>query len=228
MTEGEQLTLSTFVRAAVGSVQVILYNNTAGVNIEAITIGEQAWTEVRFTETVPDDCEQVSVRYLSVAASDDFYISAFVTLQTQNARPYNLPSWFTHEGLFEGAYYIPQGYTSEVADSYIALSRTNGNVTIEPEFLRSDQAVHPMKVHLQGHLNQPIAFTVRRPFSDLTSDAALTHADREYVVAKAIHNIMQGRRQRDLIYGKRASRIANRLDYGRPKTRIREDKMVFV
>ena len=228
VTKGEQLTLSTFVRANVGSVQVILYNNTAGENIKAITIDKQAWTEVRFTETVPDDCEQVSVRYLSVAGSDDFYISAYVTLQSQNARPYDLPTWFTHEGMFEGAHYIPLGVSSEDPDSYIALSRTNGNVEIEPEFLRSDRAVHPLKVQLQANLNLPIAFTVRRPFADLTTDAAATHADREYVVAKAIHNIMQGRRQRDIIYGKRAARIAKRLDYGRPKTRIREDKMVFV
>lgn len=232
VTEREQFTLSTFVRANVGSVQVILYNNTAAENIEAVTIDEQAWTEVRFTRTVPENCEQVSVRYLSIAASDDFFISAFVTLQVQNARPYNLPSWFTHEGMFAGAYYMPQGWASEEPNSYIALSRVNGNVLIEPEFLRSDQAVHPMKVHLLSHINRPIAFIMRRPFpafpTDTTADATGTHADREYVVNRAIHNILEARGDRDLIYGRRAARIAKMLDYGRSLPRIEEDKLVLV
>lgn len=223
VTERENLTLSTFVRANVGSVQVILYNNTAAENIFAVTIDEQAWTEVRFTKAVPDNCEQVSVRYLSAANLDDFYVSAFVTLQTQNARPYDLPSWFTHEGMFEGANYLPQGWASEEANSYIALSRVDGNVGIEPEFLRSDQAVHPMKVHLRAHINQPIWFKVRRGFADLTTDAALTHADRDYVVQKVIHKISG-----DLVAKREAARLAKLLDYGKPTPRIREDKLVFV
>lgn len=223
VTEKENLTLSTFVRANVGSVQVILFNNTASTNIEEVTIDEQAWTEVRFTRPVPDNCEQVSVRYLSAANLDDFYISAFVTLQTQNERPYDLPSWFTHEGMFEGANYLPQGWASEDADSYIALSRVDGNVGIEPEFLRSDQAVHPMKVHLRAHINQPIWFKVRRGFADLTTDAALTHADRDFVVQKVIHKISG-----DLVAKKEAARLAKLLDYGKPMPRIREDKLVFV
>ena len=223
VTERENLTLSTFVRANVGSVQVVLFNNTTPGNIEAITIDERAWTEVRFTRPVPDDCEQVSVRYLSIANLDDFFISAFITLQSQNDRPYDLPSWFTHEGMFEGANYLPQGWASEDADSYIALSRVDGNVGIEPEFLRSDQAVHPMKMHLRAHINQPIWFKVRRPFADLTTDAGLTHADRDYVVQKVIHKISG-----DLVAKKEAARLAKLLDYGKPTPRIREDRLVLV
>ena len=79
------------------------------------------------------------------------------------------------------------------------------------------------KVQLQGHINRPIAFTVRRNFADLTTDAALTHIDRDYAVQKAIHMISG-----NPIAGRRADALARTLDYGKRKTRIRENKTVLV
>ena len=158
----------------------------------------------------------------AITSSLDFFISAYITLQSQNARPYNLPSWFTHEGMFEEAAYIPQGWASEDANSYIALSNVSRGA-IEPHFMRSDQAVHPMKVQLPGYNGRPIAFMVRRPFADVTSDTALTHADRDYVVQRAIQKLSG-----DFTAGRNASRLAKLLDYGRPRIRIRQSPLVSV
>lgn len=224
VTDVESVLLSVFVQVLTGSMDVVLRDDNAGSDMSTlVTVDERVWTEIRFIQAINAAQTRLRVRFQSNANNDNFVISAFVTIQAQNSRPYDLPSWFTHEGMFEGAYYLPQGWASEEANSFIALSRVDGNVGIEPEFLRSDQAVHPMKVHLRNHINQPIWFKVRRPFADLTTDAALTHADRDYVVQKVIHKISG-----DLVAKKEAARLAKLLDYGKPMPRIREDKLVFV
>ncbi len=88
VTDVETLLISVYVRVATGTMDVQLYNQTGSANLgTARTVDEAAWTEVRFTQAMAAAQSLLRVRFLANANLDDFFISAFVTVQAQNPRP---------------------------------------------------------------------------------------------------------------------------------------------
>lgn len=186
--ETETLMVSVTVRAAVGSVIVQLYNETAGEVTKAVTIDEPAWTEVRFQETVPEDCEQMRIRILSAAASDDFYMAAPVIVQvTGDMRPYDTPSWLVSEEKVRYAFYMPQGRVSEDADSYVALSRQWRSAQAPaPTFINEARGVNPFRVLLRAVWSRPVGIVTFRGFDAFVHNASATPCDRDYLVAAIV------------------------------------------
>lgn len=230
VTENEQLLLVTFVRALTDAVVVSLYNATASSNVDrTVTVDEDLYTEVRLLLTVEDNMEQAQVRYLATATDTEFFISPPVIVQSFAGRPYPLPSWLVNpKRQIEGALYLRQGFSSEVEDSFIALSRASAVAPV-PAALRSDRSLTPGRVILQADARGPIAFKCQRPFAELTLDTDSTNADEDYVaygvVARLLHDKGDDdwRKWRD-----RAQEIAVARGYGERRMVIEENPKVLV
>ncbi len=186
--ETEVLIVSVTVRAAVGSVIVQLYNETDSEVTKAVTIDEPAWTEVRFQEAVPSDCEKMRIRVISAAASDDFYMAAPVIVQTTGTfRPYIAPSWFVSEEKVRYAFYMPQGLLSEETDSYVALSRQwRSAIAPRPTIINEARGVNPFRIILQAVQSRPVGIVMLRGFDAFTDNTTTTTCDRDYLVAAII------------------------------------------
>jgi hypothetical protein len=191
--EGELLEVTCFVRAATGSVIVTLIDVTdseAAVTPGAITIDEPAWTEINFSATVPNDCEQMYLQFTAVAASDDMYIGVPVAVQSRSGRSHSMPSWFTHEDQFIEVDWMPQGRTSESDYSFVPLSdptRAHPSVT----FIEDARAIHPMKVEFETAIGRPVYLVCTRGFDDITVDATDTPLDRQYAQARIVADILE-------------------------------------
>jgi hypothetical protein len=231
VTEQESLFVSVYVRVATGSCKVQLYNVTASTEIESVTVDEQAWTEVRFQDPVPNDCEQASIRLLSTAASDDFYMGAHCVVQSRSGHHYVAPSYFTRESQFEQAVYVPQGVASEDNLSYIALSRKL-RAAPPPNFIRQDRGVNPFLIEM-GNLGRyapfaPIGLILYRPFDALSADTTSTAAEREYVVDKVVANILRRRGDGEWRQWEAwAKDLARTHGYGLRRVRVREPEKVL-
>ena len=218
VTDVESVLLSTWVKVVTGSMDVVLRNQTAGADMSTlVTVDEEAWTEVRFIESIEAAQQLLRVRFQSNANLDDFFISAFVTVQAQSPRPYNMPPWFVSESQYMGVLTIPPGAGSEATNALIALSGEMKNANIKPYFIHSASAVHPFMVQLPGADGNPIALVLKRAFSELSSDTATTHARRDYVVKKAIGNLhwITPYLPNEPNWRSEAAGLADALSYGR-------------
>ncbi len=215
--ENETLRVWTVVRCNVGSCIVQLYNVTASEVIgDPVTVDEQALTTVYFTEAVPDDCEQISIRYLSVASADDFYVSPFVTVQPTSGRTYPAPSWLTTETQIMEAFYVPPGFSSEDADSYVTGSKPMISAR-RPALVQSARDLTPLYLQLGSHERSgPLALLLKRAFSELASETTTTNADRDYVAKKAVANILKARGEAAWrMWASQAAKMARGKRYGR-------------
>ncbi len=194
--ETEQVLFACWVKCVAGSVDVILYDTTNSEAIKTVTVDEQAWTLVSFVVTIPQDCEQVRMRLQSNAASDDIYLAAHVILQSLTGNTHPLPNWWDSETQINGWGYMPLGTVSEDADSYVALSREWRNAR-QVQVVQDELAVHPMRLILRaGRSQEPIFVNIQREFSEITmgatgSNATTTPIDREYIVYRAVANMMR-------------------------------------
>lgn len=228
--ETEQLTVSVFVFANVGSVIVQLYNETGASVTKAVTIDEPAWTQVQFSEPVPADCEQMRIRFVSAAASDDFYVGAHVIVQPNTFHNYVFPSWLLSRGQITGTFHLPTGMVSEDADSYVALSERFRDAR-EPDIIRDDRAVNAGWLHTKATSLGPIGFYAYRPFAEITTAAGTTTtpADREYIVWRTVTTIMERRGDgRFTLYRAKARARAKALRYGGRRLTIEEAPPVAV
>lgn len=228
--EGEPLLVSVFVRAAVGSVSVVLRNATASEDVSPspVTIDELAWTEVRFNVNVPADCKQMRMRFISTAASDDFYVSPHIAVQAK--RTYVLPSWFVDESQFIEACYLELGRASEDANSFVALGAAP-RFEPSPDFIREDRAVNPFRVFLDPSGSRPVYFVCRRPFDDVTVNSDSTPIDREYAKARIIANILSdwpGEDRDHAVWSRRAAARGRFKGYIIRELRINPNPLVVV
>lgn len=216
ITERENVLFACFVKCDVGSVDVILFDTTNATAIKTVTVDEQAWTLVSFTASIPDDCEQVRLRLQSNAANDDIYLGAHVILQSLTGGTYPLADWWDSETQINHWGYMPRGTNSEVANSFIALSAEWGPHP-QVQIIRDELGVHPFRLimdsphtgmhqglwHGSGHHRPlaggspgPVFVNVQREFSEITmgattSNATTTPIDREYIVWRAVANMMR-------------------------------------
>lgn len=230
VTEKESLLVMCFVRADVDAVQVILRNETASSNMrDPITINEELYTEVRFTEAVPAGCEEARLQFLATATDTQFFLSPPVIVQSSAGRPHALPSWLVNpRRQIKGAIYLRQGFSGPVDESFIALSRMGTPAPI-PDALRSDRSLTPGRVILQADTRGPIAFMCQRPFAELTSDTASTNADEDYVAYGVVARLLHDKKNGDYrTWQARAQEIAVARGYGERRLVVEENPKVLV
>ena len=221
VSDTETVLVSVFVKALVGSVSVQLYNVTGSASIKEVVIDEPNWTEVRFSEAVPDACKNISLRILSDASGDDMLMSAHPVIQTTSGRAYSMPSWLKSEAQIMGWVHFPRGIASEDADSYIAL----GKMTAwEPDvsILRDVRAQHPFYLELQSKSpTDPVGLIAQREFDEITlgvtatTNATEIKADRAYMRSAVVSKILRDLGDDAATGWARAARVrAEQVGYG--------------
>ena len=223
VTENEQMIVLVHIRVTAGSAKVQLRNVTASTTLkEVTTLNERVFTDIFFRETVVDSQLLASLRFLGAEAASEFNISPHVVVQSDRRRAYAVPSWWTRENQFkEIVAYVPR-YSSDVADSYISLSRQQ-HAELNYEFTRSDRDVNPLRVEFANCGSYPVGFLVQRPFAELVGDSSATVCDKYYAAFKAVSNILRDRQ--DNSWKHWAIRAANRarmLGYGGREITVRE------
>ena len=180
-------------------------------------------------QTVADNMEIAQIRFIGTTNAAEFYVSSPVIVQSFAGRPHPIPSWLVNPSRqIESAIYLRQGFASEVADSFIALSAEN-SVAPVPQTLRSDRSLTPGRVILQASAAGPIAFMCQRPFAELTSDTASTNADEDYVAYGVVARLFRDKGDdgwRD--YRDRAREIAVARGYGERRLVMEENPKVLV
>ena len=227
-TQGEQLLVSVFIRVDATDYRVELLT-VSGVVVRTDRLREELYTELRYTQAVPSDVEEMRLRFISVTATGVCFISPTVIVQSFAGRPHAIPSWLVNpRRQIQGAIYLRQGFASEAADSFIALSQENDPAPI-PQTLRSDRSLTPGRIILQASSAGPIAFMCQRPFAELTSDTASTNADEDYVAYGVVARLLRDKGDdgwRD--YRDRAREIAVARGYGERRLVMEEHPKVLV
>ncbi len=194
--ERENMVFACFLKVPAGTIDVQIYDTTNSEDIKTVTVDEQAWTLVSFTFAVPDDCEQVRLRVQSNASGDEVYLGANVILQSLSGNTYSMPNWWDAETQINGWGYMPLGQPSEDADSYVALSRPF-EAHEAPQVIRDELGLHPFRIILDSNRSrEPVFVNIQREFSEITmgataSNATTTPIDREYIVYRAVANMMR-------------------------------------
>ena len=233
VTEEERLSVIAFVQVNVGTCRVQLWNVTAGTQIAAVDVTQRAWTRVHISEAVPASCEQVQVRFLSTAASDDFYVSAEIGLQASHAMALAAPSWLTRQDQIVDAVSLPRGVPSAATDSFIALSERRQGVK-PPRLLRVDSFLHPVRLMFASG-GRPQALVCKRRFDDFVGttaallDADSIGADRDYLTARVLQKLYRDRSDPKWTFWRdQAQERARGLEYGRRRVRVNEMEEVLV
>ena len=228
VTEGEQLLISVPVRVITSGMTVSLYDVTNDAVIESASgIDELAWTEARFTATIPDNCESIIVRMLNDATDSVFFVGAPVVVQSRSGRWYTAPDWLDTETQIVSAHYIPAGLASEDSDSFIAQSSRLQRAPM-PQGIQDAQGIR--EFYLAGVGQRDLyALKVYRPFTALSGNTSTTRCNRQYLMWKVLANLCFAQDEpgyRD--FEKNAQRIARRLHYGDKGMRLVENPKVLV
>lgn len=183
VVEGRQMLVSTPVMVATLNVSVNLWDMTNNVSIgTAAGIDEREWTEVRFTATIPTDCTQVTLKYRS-ADTGDFYVG-YSTIWPTAERLLTLPSQIADASDIEGVYYLPQGPSSTVANSYRMM-----DYGLEPwdgyEPWRDWRAVDAQRISI-GACSYPLFLKFRSAGSTLSALTDTTDVPEEIILQGAL------------------------------------------
>jgi hypothetical protein len=225
--EDEQLIVSVFLAVAGGSAKVQLFDATNSTVVKSVTVEQAAHTEVRFVETVPAGCLNMRIRLLAAEDTSSWIVSPPVIVQVSGGRPYPAPAWFLHERQYIDSFALPQGFSSVANDSYVALSQQAQNAR-RHTLLRQDRGLNPLHFELDWlGCNAPILVVAYRTFAELSTDTASTQADREFVVARTLANLLLNREEgKGLRWAQRAAARAVALRYGQRVVRMTDDRVL--
>jgi hypothetical protein len=228
--EDENLLVVLPVSVTKGDMRVILYDVSNSAAIETVTgLNDDAWTQVRFIENMPDNCEQAYLQFLADTVVDSgFYVSPHVIVQSDRRRAYDAPDWLLGESKVLNLLYQRQGYTAEADDAYVALS-SEMVATVGLDFLHSARDIHPLRLEFTALTGLgPVYLECLRPFDELSYKTETTPCDREYLKYKAISNILRDRGDAGWRHFARiAASRAETLRYGERELRV-EERQVYV
>lgn len=188
VTERESVLISVFVACPTGSMIVQLYDVTNSQEIEASgTYDDPDFNEIRFTTTIPDNCELMTVRYLNKTATSTFYVAQGMPLQSLSGRIYRLPSWVEHPGMIRQSVELPVGMGGEALFSYLAQAKPFDRGP-PVEFIYNPLSITEVSAKFAAS-SRPVALLAYRAFAALASNTATTTCDRSYLVHKVASRI---------------------------------------
>jgi hypothetical protein len=182
---------SAVVRVETGSVELVVWNETAGTIIgSAVATDRAGWSQLWINQAVPDGCEELSVRLRNVTSTTDAYWDHAVFYQRDKTEFY-APSWLDEQYKFlklREARYVgadPMGTADATTRTFHDWTQPS-DFTLEP--LRLD--AHPYMVQLRRPSPlYELWIQGKRPYSDseplTTSDTDTTHAPERLIYAYA-------------------------------------------
>jgi len=154
--------LEAKLRAAVGTGRLIAYDVTNSADIETEDHTEMGFGRVGFTFTLPSTCEQLAVRLVSVANSDDAYWDDVILLR-QGAREMPLPANVETESQVR---YVFRSW-GEQLDHDAEITRTYYHWDFLPNLSNANNQ-WSLK-NLSPVINGPIWVELALPFAELTA-----------------------------------------------------------
>lgn len=165
--EGETLLVSVPVMCESGSARVILYDVTNSAEIEGVTVDQEDYAEVRFTDSAPDGCEEVAIRVVSKTAVSDVYVG-WVMLLSQQRYVYDIPSLVEDAAHISRILSLPWGYPSEVANSYVIFARWFREWPFS-DVMRDWHSAAAQRIEV-GVPTWPLFLEYRKPYSTVSAD----------------------------------------------------------
>lgn len=188
--EGILYDVGAIGKPAVGTGKLVLWNNTAGSEIESWTFAQtEAWTKVLDQVTIPTGCKQASLRLQGVEATADINWDCAV-LTPSNSELFDLPSWIKEQDQVQGACYFPAG--EEISGSKVFLLDRSGpyrfpaglGTMIDEWGTRNARAV----LH-NGSAGYMPFLKLLRPCPDLVADTDILRCDFDLAVAGTVAKI---------------------------------------
>jgi len=195
---GEMVYLSAVVFADVGTAELVLWDNTNSAVVGSkVASAEEGWSHIWLHETIPTNCEYVTVRLRGAEASADVYWN-HVVLYRRRANFMDAPTWLDdqHKLLSLRQARYPHtlatasngGYddaTSRLFSDWLQPSM----FTLDPLHLDS----HPYRVNFRKPIpREELWVHGKRPYSDtepLGTDPDTTQAPLPLVYAYALDEI---------------------------------------
>jgi hypothetical protein len=186
---GKSVYVAAILRADAGTASLVLYDNTAGAEFSATapTYTGERFAHIWRQETVPADCESITVRVVGSGASDDIYVDSIIGPYIINS-DFNVdaPSWMDETWRLRkirSASYR-QGLARQVED---AASRTFTDWMLgeDVKFNIIPNAAHPYRLGLrQLYDSRDLWYEGVRRAYDLTSTTfANTAAGEAYTTS---------------------------------------------
>lgn len=181
--DGPQYYLEAKVRAAVGTARLIAYDVTNSADIETEDHTEMGFGRIGFFFTLPSTCEQLAVRLVSVASSDDGYWDDLILLR-MGAREMPLPAGVETESQVR---YVWDGianrreHDTEATHAYFHwnflpnLSNANNQWSLK---------------NLQPAISGPIWVELALPFAELTAITDTTFMFDQWIYQAALEETL--------------------------------------
>ena len=181
---GTSYMASAFVRCDAGTADLVVYDATNSASIDHETSAERDWVLILFTFTTPPTCKQLQIRLTGTESTADCFWDDLV-LAPQSGRRFWPDSTVTErfqirnvKGWRGGDTISGRSYEARGVQEF---EWGNADTEYDPT------SAHPVSVALRrphgGHY--PLWADTKRSYAELTTDAATTAANPDWVVAWA-------------------------------------------
>lgn len=193
VTVGDNYYCEVAVRPDNFEVSLVAYDVTNGTAIKTITHTGREWIRLWANFNVPSGCSQIQIRLQATSASAITYWDNLI-LQHIDERRLALPSWVTEgeQVISVERRFFDRNLTSGV--SYLDEERWYKLVP-QPGTEEDRTAVSPFYMQLPNAVgDRAMRFLCVRPYDTLTTDSATTTANKEWVVAGAVMELLRTKR----------------------------------
>src|SRR3990167_5802530 len=117
VTENDVLLIWAHIKCTAGSLRMSVYDVTNSVEIDGVTVDEEAWTAPVLQVSVPADCENLAVRLVAKTATTTAYVD-HVGLLYRREHLYDLPSTIVNAEQVE-LYEWRYAWASEASNAWL-------------------------------------------------------------------------------------------------------------
>lgn len=191
---------------------LIAYDVTGAAEIDRATVDGVAWTELILPISVPSDCESLQIR-LQNTGSDTIYWDD-VQVWRNSDGIYPCPSYITHPEMIERIDAYPPGTGGPGTLDYRADEKKAIQLNWHAEQV-DPRADVPVRIWVENPRGNRPYIILKREFTELTYLTQSSPIDEEYIVAKAISNLLKDSGDnRWRRYSRQAAKRARQINYG--------------
>jgi hypothetical protein len=181
--ESEPYFIWTPFKVTAGSLRAQLYDVTNAAEISGITMDENAWGIPIFQGSVPNDCQNLQMRFVSKTASTTAYVDHVGGGPLRHE--WDVPSEIGDASNITGISALRLGQSAEAGDSYVWTG--DFEPWPSPGIHRDYQAVNSHRVEIARAFNVPLFYEFEAPGTALSA-----MADTFYASAKVYEAILEG------------------------------------
>lgn len=190
VSPGDHYRLEATVRPDNYQATLIAYDVTNAANIATVSYTGREWKRLWLDFSIPSGCRQMQVWLQGDNLNAAIYWDN-VILQHYDEKRLALPSWVTEDGMVR-AVERRLGWRSETSGVDFVDEERWQELWPAPRVEQDRTAVNPFYIQLPWVMgNHVLRAVCVRPYATLTTDSATTTADKEWVVAAAIMELLR-------------------------------------